>query len=131
MKKKLFLLLLLAIYTLAGFAKQRTESEALNIARSFYEKSSKLKGGVSLTLAYAGKDVSATRSASSNVHYYIFNKGGEGFVVVSGDDRAKDILGYSAEGAFDYATAPENFKYWLNFYAEEIKTLAGQPEMQN
>jgi hypothetical protein len=128
MNKKLLLVLVLALYTLAGYAKQRTESEALSIARSFYERTSKLKAGVPLTLAYAGKDATATRSAGNNAHYYLFNKGGDGFVIVSGDDRAKEILGYSDEGVFDYAVAPDNFKYWLDFFAEEIKSLSGQPE---
>jgi hypothetical protein len=129
MTKKILLISAISfIFAINGQAKQRTENEAMNIARSFYEKTSKLKEGVSLTLAYVEKDGTATRSAGSNAHYYIFNRGGNSFVIVSGDDRAKDILGYSDEGAFDYAAAPDNFKYWLETYRQEINSLLEQPE---
>ena len=34
--------------------------------------------------------------------YYIFNlDGNKGFIIVSGDDRAEEILGYADEGSFD------------------------------
>jgi hypothetical protein len=128
MNRKVLFAVVLALFALTGYAKQRTESEAMSIARSFYEKTSKLKASVSLTLAYAEKDGTATRSAGSNAHYYIFNRDDNGFVIVSGDDRAKDILGYSDEGAFDYAAAPDNFKYWLAFFRSELKELALLPE---
>ncbi|GAB6011098.1 thiol protease/hemagglutinin PrtT [Viscerimonas tarda] len=130
--KKFTLTLFLLLLALAGFARQRTESEALSLARSFYSQSSKLRSGTSFTLAYTGKDdIKSTRSASVNVYYYVFNTGeNNGFVIVSGDDRAKAILGYSAEGAFDINTAPENFKYWLGFYQQELELLLAQPETE-
>lgn len=56
--------------------------------------------------------------------YYIFNaKDGRGFVVIAGDDRAESVLGYTDSGEFDYATAPENLKSWLAFYADEMARL--------
>ncbi|MDR1809243.1 MAG: thiol protease/hemagglutinin PrtT [Prevotella sp.] len=129
MKKILCLLLVSFVFAIYGYSKQRTEAEALALAKSFCNDVSTLRTGGSLSLAHAvSTDRSVLLSTNDNVCYYIFNKGSEGFVVVSGDDRAKDILGYSDGGAFNYATAPENFKYWLNFYAEEINYLLAQPE---
>ncbi len=52
---------------------------------------------------------------------YVFNNEAGGFVIVSGDDRAEDILGYSSEGAFDADSMPENMKGWLDEYAAQIK----------
>jgi hypothetical protein len=45
---------------------------------------------------------------------YIFNVGsGEGFVLVSGDDRSEAVLGYAESGAFDVATLPDNARAWI------------------
>lgn len=65
----------------------------------------------SLTLAYsAGED---------GAGFYIFNHK-DGFVIISADDRLPMVLGYSDNGAFDYARIPENFKWWLGEYQQEI-----------
>ena len=56
--------------------------------------------------------------------FYVFNaeKNG-GFVIVSGDDRAKTILGYSNSGNLDLNNLPENVKWWLGFYTEAMVAL--------
>ena len=55
--------------------------------------------------------------------YYIFNAVDGGFVIVSGDDRATDILGYSYQGHLDTAAMPANLRWWLQGYAREIEEL--------
>ena len=55
--------------------------------------------------------------------YYIFNNEAGGFIIVSGDDRAEDILGYSDNGRFDADHIPVNVKGWLNDYAAQIKYI--------
>lgn len=47
----------------------------------------------------------------------------QGFVLVSGDDRFRSVLGYSDSGSFDAAAMPENMKSWLQGYVEEMKHL--------
>lgn len=55
---------------------------------------------------------------------HIFNVGGNnGFVIVSGDDRTEEILGYVDCGNFDINTIPANMKAWLQGYANQIKSL--------
>lgn len=51
---------------------------------------------------------------------YIFNTNG-GFVIVSSDDAAKPILGYSQQGSFDPNNIPVNAREWLNNYNREIQ----------
>lgn len=59
--------------------------------------------------------------------YYIFNVGdNQGFVVVSGDDRTEQILGYTDKGAFDEAKMPTNMRAWLQSYADQIQALDRQ-----
>lgn len=130
----LFFITFLFLFITNGFSKSRTTSEALNIASSFSQKYQSLTKGVSsgstaLKLAYTCADSIATRSLNGNVYYYVFNKGEDnGFVIVSGDDRAKEILGYSDSGNFNSASLPSNFLAWLGFYQKEMKSLMDQPE---
>ncbi len=54
--------------------------------------------------------------------YYIFNIGNQkGFVIVSGDDRTADILGYCDNGQYDSAHVPDAVKFLLNGYVSEME----------
>jgi 3D (Asp-Asp-Asp) domain-containing protein len=51
--------------------------------------------------------------------YYVFTMNGNGgFIIVSGDDVAKPVLGYSDEGTFDENNP--NLVYWMETLAQEI-----------
>ncbi len=53
---------------------------------------------------------------------YIFNdEANGGYVVVSGDERMPDILGYSYEGGFDATNVPCNMAAVLEGYTEQVK----------
>ena len=60
--------------------------------------------------------------------YYIFNSS-NGFVIVSGDDRAEEILGYG-DMPLDINTIPCNMKAWLGTYKEQIEYLQAHEGMQ-
>lgn len=56
---------------------------------------------------------------------HVFNVGGDnGFVIVSGDDRTEDILGYVEGGKFDPNNMPSNMRFWLQMYADQIRSLS-------
>ena len=60
-------------------------------------------------------------SDRSGVDFYAFNvRGGNGFVIVAGDDRVKPILAYSTSGSYNPQDVAEGFQYMLNSYREEI-----------
>ena len=62
-------------------------------------------------------------SASSSA-YYVFNIGdNEGYVIVSGDDCAPAILGYSYSGSVDINNLPDNMRWWLDEYARQIRFM--------
>ena len=53
--------------------------------------------------------------------YYVFNRpAGQGFVIVSADDRMPAILGYADTGSFDSQQLPPNFEAWLERYARQL-----------
>ena len=63
-----------------------------------------------------GEARSFARSAGSTESepFYVFNaEGNQGFVIVSGDDRTTEILGYSKTGSLDLNRLPENLKQLL------------------
>lgn len=52
---------------------------------------------------------------------YVFNVSNDGgFVIVSNDDIAEPILGYSDSGTIDPENMPSNMRAWLQGYADEI-----------
>ncbi len=56
--------------------------------------------------------------------FYIFNvENGGGYVIVSGNDQTTSILGYSTNGNIDMNNIPDNLRYWLESYAEQLKAI--------
>lgn len=113
--------------SLCSSAKQVSESDALSTAQEFLTQPSsgmmKAKSASALSLAYVAVDEKSTAKL-----FYVFNCGtADGFVIVSGDDRAESILGYSDSGSFDYNKIPENMRWWLSEYQRQLKFLADNP----
>ena len=63
----------------------------------------------------------ATDLERGGIDYYAFNvRGGEGFVIVSGDDCVKPILAYATTGTYDPTDVADGFAYILNSFRDEI-----------
>lgn len=66
----------------------------------------------------------------SAMDYYVFQTGdkdsGGAFVIVAGDDRANDILGY-ADGLLDMADLPCGLRWMLDHYKEQMEWLQTNP----
>ena len=57
--------------------------------------------------------------------FYVFNaENNNGFVIVSGDNRTREILGYAEYGNLDTNHLPDNLKWWLESYANQISALS-------
>lgn len=77
--------------------------------------------------AKAMQNAQLTEANAFGNELHIFNVGGNnGFVIVSGDDRTEEILGYVDCGNFDINTIPANMKAWLQGYVNQIKSLGGK-----
>ncbi len=118
--KRITLSILLLLPLVATFANPIDDSTAKSVGYNFLlTKISlhKLSSAANLKLAYqaVGKD--------GYISFYIFNlTTAKGFVIVSGDDIATPILGYSTESNFDTATKhlPIQMKDWLTDYSKRI-----------
>ena len=62
--------------------------------------------------------------------YYVFNiDKGYGWIIVAGEDRAQQVLGYSKTGAFNPLSIPESQRSWLDNYSCQIEYLNQHPEL--
>ena len=119
----LFVALFACLLSWAGPIDQQTAEQT---ARQFFSK----RGGKK---AAPLKSVSAKRlmknATAADTPYYIFNIGdGDGFVIVSGDDAAIPVLGYSDKGTFDWESMPENLREWMKLnemYIESCRNKTG------
>lgn len=69
--------------------------------------------------------------ANDATELYIFNdEANGGYVVVSGDERMPDVLGYSYDDHYVEGNVPCNMRAWLDEYANQIKYLQAHPEAQ-
>lgn len=69
---------------------------------------------------------SATRLAyaAEQGRFFVFDRGASGgFVIVSGDDRLPQVLGYGAKGDFSSSSLPPAVQYWKEFLDRQISFL--------
>ena len=105
--RKIFTLSLLLAATAAS-ARQISPDEALSAANAFLNSKS-------LTPVEA----SGAMTRSDAQPYYVFNAtDGNGFVIISGDDRFSKVLGYSDRGSFGFKNMPPQLKAMLDQFAE-------------
>ena len=132
MKQRLQLTLIALAVVMSGWAGVRTEQDATTIALAFFRLQNELKSAStnaeSISLAYTCTNQLRSDSGK-DPNYYVFNYGdNKGFVIISGNDQAKTVLGYSEQGRFDINSLPDNFRNWLLNYQEEIEYLYQLPE---
>ncbi|RGN31412.1 C10 family peptidase [Bacteroides oleiciplenus] len=105
------------------FAAPRTPQQALEIARTFVRSHVAMKHIDVKGLKLINGESIQTRTMAYPA-YYIVNTGNDnGFVIISGDDCAREVLAYSDRGSLNYDHLPPNTKYWLEFYAAEMERM--------
>ena len=121
--RKYCLMLFAVLLSCAAYAEQVSEQEALEKARKFMAGKQFVEKG--------GKARRLSPAAQGHTGYYVFNAETEGgFVIVAGDDRMPEILGYSEQGHLDLKTAPDNVKWLLSYYERAAGSLGGSTNPQ-
>ena len=131
---KLILVLTIGFFPVWLVAKQVSPETAQQVAKAQIQSRNQLRSAQELNLVFVKTSVNktvnapaqASGNASEDILYYVFNTGNKGFVVVSGDDIAKPVLGYSDTGTYDPDNLSPNFVYYLGFLANEIKAAIVQ-----
>jgi hypothetical protein len=133
MKNFLTVLLLCSVYT-GSFAKPVDINMAMKTGQNFisnYTQGKSFKASNALQLAYISAE---DATGSKLVYFYVFNSD-NGFVIVSADDDATPVLGYSDEGTFSGGNIPFSVAKWLENYKSQIreiieKHIAATPEIK-
>ena len=120
--KRSYLFSIILLCSVSAFAGPVTIDEAAEKASAFL-RARGVVGQNTISLAYQCRPVSTTGMAApaKDAYYYVFNNENKGFVIVSGDDCADDVLGYSETGSFEVDNIPENLRGLLDCYAAEIE----------
>lgn len=118
--KKTLLFLIVYLTTMLGVnAAPIGRQQAQAIARDFMAER-----GIHVGKLRSSAEKIAKVKTDGTQPFYVFNNGqNEGFVIVSGDDKAPAVLGYSYTGTFEETDVPENITAWLNNYTKQMETL--------
>ena len=141
MKISLFTILLMFFLCSQLHGKQVELLRAQNVAASFLNslndpllKSVSISELTSVNLSLQG-EARFNRLKSSTTKemqlVYLFKKAEGGFVLVSGDDLAKPILGYSIDSPIDEENMPVNFLKWIEEYKNQIASLQQQATLKS
>ena len=121
MKKLLISFLLVVLCFEVGYADPVTIERAQKRAEQFFSnrspKTKSSKGGVSLV--YSIPEVETKASGASPL-LYVFEQIDGGYVIISGEECAHPVLGYSLNGSFTANDIPDNIRSMLKWYADII-----------
>jgi hypothetical protein len=117
-------ILLAFLLQLTVHAAERSLEDAYAIAYRFMSSPAATKSSsVYLKMVYDGTSQS-TRSCNTAPAYYVFdNLKAPGFVIVSADDAARTILGYSDSYDFEFENMPPNLQWWLGQMNREVEFI--------
>ena len=125
MKRLIFILTFALIAVSSLQARQVSEAQARQVANRFFaQKSARFmapSASTSPRLAYTAE----------RGRFYVYDRGERnGFVVVAGDDRLPQVLGYGQEGDFSGNTLPPSVKYWMDEMNRQIAYLQAHSDIK-
>lgn len=127
MKTKVLFFLALILMAVQGWSAPVDLKKAQMVAQNFTITNGNLYAstvGGGIRLAHAEQSDKIKNQAV----FYVFDTGGS-FVIVSGDDRAYQVLAYG-DGEFDMNKIPCGMKFMLGMYKEQIDYLLSHPKFK-
>lgn len=109
--KKFALTIFGLLLAATGFAKEVSQSEAVEVAQRMMKQKNVTVSQVSSVtpVSFNGKNA-----------YYAVQFLPAGWALISADDVANPLIGYSADGVFPVVNMPDNMRGWLDMNAEQI-----------
>ena len=117
--KRLFLILFSNVMTMVGmlYASPVSVSVARQVADNFFSSATPRLS------SHGVQTMTRLAYTAPQERFYIFDRGGQGgFVVIAGDDRLPQVLGYGDEGDFS-STLPPSVQYWMDEMNRQIAFL--------
>ena len=128
---KIYTIIISALCLFSITLEARTLQEASAIASAFIQLRGEAAPAKRMQRAAAATTITIPVELAFTQHQvdtttpavYVFNSTNKGFVLVSAEDNARAILGYSDQDTFDANNIPENMQFWLQMYADEMGRL--------
>lgn len=118
---KKFIVFTLAMYCMVFhvFSSPVDITRARLVAKNMYFERANIHGKVSYQDVVLSNEF--IMSNGSTTLYYIFNVSADmGWVAVSADDATVPVLSYAFKGAYNEESQPENFKFWMDGYKQQM-----------
>ena len=117
--KKISLLLALSglLFPMGIMAAPLTPEQALQRSSAFSGKRMAASNSRAPELVYTAKALNGVATS------YVFNHG-NGYMILSADDIAYPVLGYSDNGTFDEKNIPPQLEWWMQEYSRQIEYAA-------
>ena len=110
MKKTFISFLIALVISLTGYAREVSEQFAREYVIDYIS--------LHTTDNYTVKSIDKV-----NACYYLINLAPQGWVILSADDVATPVLGYSFSGSLEEENFPANMRYLMSIFEEKIKEV--------
>ena len=125
--RTVFVLFVLFLLSIGGWAQQVSPEQAKEIAAQFlkanYARKNIKRNAPAVGTMKTEAVFDATDKSGQPYVYAVSYSKQTGYVLVSGDERFADVLGYSDTGNFDEQNMPENMREVVQGYIDEMKYL--------
>ncbi|MBP5731333.1 MAG: C10 family peptidase, partial [Bacteroidaceae bacterium] len=128
MNKRLLLIGYCLLITSVCYAQRRTFDQACEIAAAKLSVSATSLQATPVNTNSSSSKSYAADAAAEQPYYILQPQQGEGFVIVSGDERMTPVLAYSRQGTFSPDSLPDNLRAWLQLYATEYEQTVESQE---
>lgn len=112
-------LCLALLATAPAVAETVSQKEAKELAQKFFDQAFH-ETTAPVKLAYTGKRLTTDRLFTP---FYVYNQSRGGFVIISAENKAFPILGYSLKSSFDADALTETELAWLKGFARDIELI--------
>jgi hypothetical protein len=104
-----------------------SSSRALDVAKKIFSAQSAKRGVADVRIVWDGEfpDDPATKAPVAPA-FYVVAKDGGGWVIISGDDNVRPVLGISADGAFKTEGMPDNVRWWMERMKAYVRSTKAQ-----
>ena len=125
--RKYFVFFVLFLLSIGSWAQQVSPEQAKEIASKFlkanYSRRNIKRNAPAVSTMKTDVVFDATDTSGQPYVYAVTSTQQDGFVLVSGDERFVDVLGYSDNSTFDEQNMPENMRTFIQGYIDEMKYL--------
>lgn len=119
--KKFYIAMMAVLLSGSAIAAPVDATSAKEKAAAFLKKQAQHSTNSRRAAALRNPQLTEAQAFGNALH--VFNIGSDnGFVIVSGDDRTDEILGYVDEGSFDMNNLPDNAKAWISAVVKQINS---------